>query len=121
MGGTKDMAVDAIEVHRAAVKEETLKTGLIIKIEEPAVVSLKETFSIVAEDGTIIEVKDIVIREEGEDGTLISNIMTQGTNNRPNLTTPITITHHRWDSNTATQSHMNNIHIPNNNNNTHHK
>ena len=34
-----------------------------------------------AEDGIIIEVRDIVIGEEGEDGTLISNTMTQGTNN----------------------------------------
>ena len=161
MGGTEDEAVDAIEVHGAMVKEEILKTGLTIKIEEPAVASPKETFSIIeeevkiihtqadefsgvettpitvtgtigieipavkviligAEDGTITEVKDIVIGEEGEDGTRISNIMTQGTNNTPNLKTPITIAHHLWDSNTATQSHMNNIHIPNNNN-IHHK
>ena len=34
-----------------------------------------------AEDGVIVEVKDIVIVEEGEDGILISNTMTQGTNN----------------------------------------
>ena len=34
-----------------------------------------------AEDGIIVEVRDIVIREEGEDGTLISNITTQVTNN----------------------------------------
>ena len=46
------------------------------------------------EDGTIIEVKDIVIGEEGEDGILISNTMTQGTNNRPSLQTRIIIAHH---------------------------
>ena len=40
-----------------------------------------------AEDGTIVEVRDIVIREEGEDGILISNTTIQGTNNRPNLQT----------------------------------
>ena len=40
-----------------------------------------------AEDGTIVEVRDIVIGEEGEDGILISNTMIQGTNNRPNLQT----------------------------------
>ena len=40
-----------------------------------------------AEDGTIVEVRDIVIWEEGEDGVLISNTMTQGTNNRPSLQT----------------------------------
>ena len=135
MGGTEDKAVDAIEVDGAAVKEETLKTGLIIKIKEPAMVSPKETFSIVeeefkiihteadkisgvettpitvtgiigieiptvkviligAEDGTITEVKDIVIGEEGEDGTLISIITTRGTSNRLNLKTSIIIAHH---------------------------
>ena len=34
-----------------------------------------------AEDGIIVEVKDIVIVEEGEDGILIGKTMTQGTNN----------------------------------------
>ena len=122
MGDTEGVAMDAIEVHRAAVKEETLKTGLIIKIGEPAMASHKETSSIIeeevkiihtegdedsgmemtpatmteiigieilkvkviligAEDGIIVEVKDIVIGEEGDDGILISNILIQGTNN----------------------------------------
>ena len=40
-----------------------------------------------AEDGTIVEVRDIVIGEEGEDGILISNTTIQGTNNKPNLQT----------------------------------
>ena len=138
----------------------TLITGMIIKIEQPAVVNYKGTFSITevevkivrfkgdedrgmettpitvteitgienpkvkviligAEDGRIVEVRDIVIGEEGEDGILISNTMTQGTNNRPSLQTRIIITHHLWDINTDTQSHMSNTHIPNNNNNTH--
>ena len=148
--------------HNRGSQEGILKTGLIIKIEEPAVVSPKETFSIAeeevkiihtkadkingvemtpitvigtigieiltvkviligAEDGTITEVKDIVIGEEGEDGTLISNIMTRGTNNKINLKTPITNAHHPWNSNTANQSHMNNIRIHNNNNHIRHK
>ena len=47
-----------------------------------------------AEDGTIVEVRDIVIGEEGEDGILISNTMTQGTNNQPSLQTRIIIAHH---------------------------
>ena len=105
--------------------EGTLKTGLIIKIEEPAAVNHKGIFIITevevkiicfkgdkdsgmestpiivteitrieipkvkviligAEDGIIVEVRDIVIGEEGEDGTLISNIMTQGTNKQHN-------------------------------------
>ena len=114
--------MDMIEVHMAGETEGTLITGMIIKIEEPAVVSCQGTFSITkvevkiiclegdkdsgmettpiimteitrieipkvkviligAEDGIIVEVRDIVIGEEGEDGILISNIMTQGTNN----------------------------------------
>ena len=63
-----------------------------------------------------LEVRDIVIREEGEDGTLISNITTQGTNNRHSLQTRIIIAHHLWDINTDTQPHMSNTHILNNNN-----
>ena len=69
-----------------------------------------------AEDGIIVEVSDIVIREEGEDGILISNTMIQGTNNRPNLQIRIIIVHHPWDISTDTQSHMSNTHIPSNNN-----
>ena len=101
---------------------------MIIKIDEPAAVNYKGTFSIIevevkiihfeghedsgmettpitateitrieipkvkviligAEDGIIVEVKDIVIGEDGEDGILISNTTTQGTNNRPSLQT----------------------------------
>ena len=69
-----------------------------------------------AEDETIVEVRDIVIREEGEDGTLISNTMIQGTLNRPNLQTRIIIIHNLWTISTDTQSHMSNTHIPNNSN-----
>ena len=152
-----DEDVDVIEVHVAVETEGTLITGIIIKIEEPAVVNYKGTFSITefkvkiirfkgdedsgmemtpitttettgieiskvkviligAEDGIIVEVMDIVIREEGEDGILISNTMTQGINNQPSLQTRFIIAHHLWDINTDTQSHMSNIHIPSNNN-----
>ena len=69
-----------------------------------------------AEDGIIIEVKDIVIGEEGEDGIPISNITIQGINNKPNFQTQIIIIHNLWDINTDTQSHMSNTHTPNNNN-----
>ena len=70
------------------------------------------------EDGIIImEVKDIVIAEEGEDGIPISNITIQGINNNPNFPTQIIIVHHLWDINIDTQSHMSNTHTPNNNNN----
>ena len=69
-----------------------------------------------AEDGTIVEVRDIVIREEGDNGIPISNTMIQGINNRPNLQTRIIIVHNLWDISTDTQSHMSNTHTPNNNN-----
>ena len=69
-----------------------------------------------AEDGIIIEVRDIVIGEEGEDGTPISNITIQGINNNPNFQTRIIIVHNLWDINTDIQSHMSNTHSPNNNN-----
>ena len=55
-----------------------------------------------AEDGIIVEVKDIVIGEEGEDGILISNTTTQDTNNQPSLQTRIIIAHHLWDISTDT-------------------
>ena len=69
-----------------------------------------------AEDGIIVEVKDIVIRKEEDDGILIGNTTTQGTNNRPSLQTRIIIAHHLWDISTDIQSHMSNTHIPSNNN-----
>ena len=69
-----------------------------------------------AEDVTIVEVRDIVIGEEGEDGILISNTTIQGTNNRPNLQTQIIIIHNPWAISTDTQSHMSNTHTPSNNN-----
>ena len=75
------------------------------------------------EDGIIIvEVKHIVIVEEGDDRIPISSIMTQGTNRNPNFKTQITTNHPRWDINTDTQFHMVSIHTHrNNNNNTRHK
>ena len=71
------------------------------------------------EDGTIVEVRDIMIGEEGEDGVLISNTTIQGTKNRPNLQTQIIIIHNPWVISTDTQSHMSNTHTPNNNNISH--
>ena len=59
------------------------------------------------EDGIIIiEVKDIVIGAEGEDGIPISNITIQGINNKPNFQTQIIIVHHLWGIGTDTQSHI---------------
>ena len=74
------------------------------------------------DDGTIIvEVKDIVIVEEVDDGILVSNIMTLGTASNPNFKTQITIDCLQWDINTDTQSHMVNTHTSPSNNNTRHK
>ena len=67
----------------------------------------------------IIEVKDIVIVGEGEDGIPISNIMMQGIKRNPNFQIQIIIAHHRWDINTDTQYHIANTHTPNNNNINH--
>ena len=74
------------------------------------------------DDGIItVEVKDIMIVEEGDDGIPISSIMTQGTNKNPNFKAQITTAHPRWDINTDTQSHMVSIHTHRNNNSTRHK
>ena len=158
MGDNADEDADVIEVPVAMEMEETLITGMIIKIEEPVAVKDNGTFNIIegkgkiihfegtedngmemtlitvtettgieipmvkviltgVEDGIIIiEVKDIVIVAEGEDGIPISNITIQGINNNPNFQTQIIIVHHLWDINTDTQSHMSNTHTPNNNN-----
>ena len=158
MGDNADEDTDAIEVPVAVEMEETLITGMIIKIEEPATVKDNGTFNITegkgkkihlegaedngmemtlitvteitgieivmvkviltgVEDGIIIiEVKDIVIVGEGEDGIPINNIMIQGINKNPNFQIQIIIVHHPWDINTGTQSHMSNTHTPNNNN-----
>ena len=59
-GDSKDKAVDVTEAHVAMVKEVTHETGLITKIEEPAVVSLKEILNI-----TEVGVK--IIRSEGDE------------------------------------------------------
>ena len=69
----------------------------------------------------IVEVKDIVIVEEVDDGIPISSIMTQATNRNPNFKTQITIDHPRWDINTDTQVHMVNIHTNPSNHSTCHK
>ena len=69
------------------------------------------------EDGIIMaEAKDTVIVAEGEDGIPISSITIQCTNKNPNFLIPIITSHHQWVINIDTQSHMDNIHIPNNNN-----
>ena len=74
------------------------------------------------EDGIIIvEVKDIMIEGEEEDGIPINNIPIQGINKTPNLQIQIIIIHHLWDISTDTQSHMSSTHTPNHHNNINHK
>ena len=89
-----------------------------IGIEIPMV---KVTLTGVGDGIIIIEVKDTVIVEEGEDGIPISNITIQGINRNPNIKIRIIIGQHRWDINIDTQSHMANIHTLSNNNNINHK
>ena len=74
------------------------------------------------DDGIIIvEVKDIVIVEEVDDGIPISNIMIQDTNRNPNFKTQITIDLPGWFINTDIQSHMVSIHTSLSSNSTRHK
>ena len=69
------------------------------------------------EDGIIMaEAKDTVIVAEGENGIPISSIMIQGTKKNPNFLIQIITGHHQWVINIDTQSHTDNIHIPNNTN-----
>ena len=72
------------------------------------------------EDGIIIiEVRDIMILEEGDDGIPISHTNLQGINSKHNFQTQIFIAHHLWGISTDTQSHMSNIRTPNHNNINH--
>ena len=74
------------------------------------------------EDGIIIvEVKDIVIVEEGDDGIPINSITIQGIKRNTNSKIPITTDHPPWDISTGTQPHMVSIQTHLNNNNTRHK
>ena len=90
--------------------------------ETIGIVTTVKVILIGVEDGTItVEVKDIVIVEEGDAGIPISNIMIQGINRNPNFKIQITTDHPRWDINTGTQPHMVSTHTHPNNNNTRHK
>ena len=103
--------------HFEGEEDSGMETTLITMTETTGIEILTvKVIQTGAEDGIIIEVKDIVIGEEGEDGIPISNITIQGINNKPNFQTQIIIIHNLWDINTDTQSHMSNTHTPNNNN-----
>ena len=86
-------------IHFVGIKDSGMEMTLITLTEITGIEIPKVKVILTeAEDGTIVEVRDIVIGEEGEDGILISNTTIQGTNNRPNLQTQIIIVHHPWES-----------------------
>ena len=105
-------------IHFEGVKNNGMEMTLITVTETTGIEILTVKVILTgAEDGIIIiEVKDIVIVEEGEDGIPISNITIEGINNNPSFQTQIIIAHHLWDINTDTQFHMSNTHTPHNNN-----
>ena len=110
-------------IHFEDAKDNGMEMTLITMTETTGIeIPMVKVILTGVEDGIlIVEVKDIVIGAEGEDGIPISNMTTQGINNNPNSQTPIIIIHHLWDISTDTQSDMSNTHTPSNNNNINHK
>ena len=89
---TEDEEDSGTEMTRITVTEITGTEIMMVKVILTGV-----------DDGTIIvEVKDIVIVEEVDDGILVSNITTLGTARDPNFKTQITIDRLPWDINTDT-------------------
>ena len=106
------------KIHLEGIKDNGMEMTQITMTEITGIeIPTVKVIQTGVEDGIIItKVKDIVIAEEGEDGIPVNNIMIPGIHNNPNFQTQITIVHHPWDINTDIQSHMTNIHTPNNNN-----
>ena len=118
--GTFNIIEGVDKITRFKADEDSGMEMTLITVTETTGIEIPKVMAILTgvEDGIIIiEVKDIMIGAEGEDGIPISNITIQGINNNPNFQTQIIIVHHLWDINTDIQSHMNNTHTPNNNNN----
>ena len=109
--------------HIEADKDSGMEMTLITMTETIGIeIPMVKVILTGVEDGIIIvEVKDIMIAGEGEDGIPINNITIQGINKNPTLQIQIIIVHHLWDTNIDTQSHMSNTHTPNNNNSINHK
>ena len=116
--GTSSIIEGMVKItHFEGAKDSWMEMTLITMTEITGIeIPMVKVILIGAEDGIIIEVRDIVIGKEGEDGTPISNITIQGINNNPNFQTRIIIVHNLWDINTDIQSHMSNTHTPNKNN-----
>ena len=68
-----------------------------------------KVMQIEVENGKVIEVKDMVIEGEGENGTMTSNISSQDTFKPISIPILIITAHLPWDDNINIQSHMNNI------------
>ena len=106
-------------IHFEDAKDNGMEMTLITVIETTGIeIPTVKVILTGVDDGIIVlvEVKDTVIMAEGEDGIPISSITIQGINNNLNFQTQIIIVCHQWDISTDTQSHMSNIHTPNNNN-----
>ena len=104
----KDEEDSGMEMTRITVTETIGTEIMIVKVIPTEV-----------DDGIIIvEVKDTVILGEVDDGTLISSIMTQGTNTSLNFKTQITTDHPKRDINIDTQYHMVNTHTSPSNHST---
>ena len=76
MGDNADEDADEIEVPMAVAMEETLITGMKIKIEEPVTVKDNRTFNIIEGEGRIIHFEDA--EDNGMEMTLITVIETIG-------------------------------------------
>ena len=76
MGDNADENADAIEVPMAMETEETLITGMIIKIEEPAAVKDNGTFNIIEGEGKKIHLEGAA--DNGMEMTLITVTETTG-------------------------------------------
>ena len=101
-------------IHFKGAKDNGMEMTLITMTETTRIKipTVKVILTGVEDGKIIIEVKDIVIVEEGEDGIPTGHIMIQGINTKPNFQIQIIIVHHLWDINTDTQSHMSNTHTP---------
>ena len=118
--GTFNIIEGMVKTTRFEADKDSRMEMTLISVTETTGIEIPKVKAILTgvEDGIIIiEVKDIMIGAEGEDGIPISNIMIQGINKNPNFQTQIIIIHHPWDINTDTPSYMSHTHTPNNNNN----
>ena len=105
------------KIHSEGDADSGMEMSPRIVTEITGIDILKAQIILIGVDNEMVtEAKDTVIGGEVENGTLTNNIMTQVTSNMNSTPTPIIIAHPLWVINIDTQSHMNSIHTPNNNN-----